>query len=148
MMIHSLLLLLLLFGTKPDLRPLKTPSGSHPLTLAHLLGSVRPIDASGGSAVIRGSSPVMKSLEPMAIEWLKGARAKLMSDLEAEYHTLEQSLNNPLLRPHWAVDPAQSLLLVTGHARLPPVLALYAQAIGNNILAMLHACGFEHVRGP
>jgi hypothetical protein len=49
-----------------------------------LLGSVRPIDAGGGSAVIGGSSPAMKSLEPMAIEWLKGAMAKLMSDLEAE----------------------------------------------------------------
>ncbi|KAJ7627819.1 hypothetical protein DFH06DRAFT_1141638 [Mycena polygramma] len=90
-------------------------------------------------ASIRDDTPDM---EPQAIAWLKKARYKVICDLKKAYHDLEKSRDAPLLRPAWAVDPSETLYLMTED--LPKLLEPYRQAIGDNVRQLLTDCGFQH----
>ncbi|KAJ7935900.1 hypothetical protein B0H13DRAFT_2304391 [Mycena leptocephala] len=97
-------------------------------------------------AIMRDETPSLDTLEPQAIEWLKRARHKLMRDIEAEYYELASTRHAPLSQPAWAVDPSKSLFLMTD--RFPAVLEPFRSPIGSNLLALLSACGFNHLEGP
>jgi hypothetical protein len=62
------------------------------------------------------------------------------------YNQLAQCGDTPLSQPAWAVDPTESLFLMT--EEVPRALYPYIHAIGNNLLALLKACGFDHTDGP
>ncbi|KAJ7252129.1 hypothetical protein B0H12DRAFT_1234006 [Mycena haematopus] len=82
-------------------------------------------------AAIRDGTPDMDALEPQALEWLKGARRKLMRELEETYYDLERTRNTPLAQPSWAIDPARKLSLSVGG--VPAVLEPYRRAMGDNL---------------
>ncbi|KAJ6535487.1 hypothetical protein B0H19DRAFT_1079965 [Mycena capillaripes] len=91
---------------------------------------------------IRVETPDMAALEPQAIEWLKAARYRLMRDIEEAYYKLQSSRHEPLLQPAWAVDPSQTLFLMTNE--IPRVLHPFRGAIGDNLFTLLKECGFQH----
>ncbi|KAJ7190826.1 hypothetical protein GGX14DRAFT_579518 [Mycena pura] len=95
-------------------------------------------------AVIRDETPTIEELEPQAIEWLKGARYKIMRELESKYYELARSRGRPLSHPDW-LHPANKLDLTTD--AVPVVISSYSQAMIENILALLRACGFQHCTG-
>ncbi|KAK7042748.1 hypothetical protein R3P38DRAFT_2892048 [Favolaschia claudopus] len=88
---------------------------------------------------IRDDTP---DLEGEAVAWLKKARYKLMRDIETSFYELEKSIQAPLLRPAWAVDPASSLSLLTDC--YPAILKPYYSQMGDNLLQLLKDCGFHH----
>ncbi|KAJ7263954.1 hypothetical protein C8J57DRAFT_1231134 [Mycena rebaudengoi] len=90
-------------------------------------------------SALRDDAPGIEALEPEAIEWLKGARYKVMRRLEAAYYELESSRDNPLLRPDW-IDPAQKLYVFTDN--IPIVLRPYTEAFRRNLLGLMHDCDF------
>ncbi|KAF7376671.1 hypothetical protein MSAN_00084000 [Mycena sanguinolenta] len=89
-------------------------------------------------AAIRDDTPDM---QPQAIEWLKAARYKLMRDVEKAYYELERTRDDPMSQPSWALDPTQSLILITN--ALPAVLDPYRFAMRNNLSTLLTDCGFQ-----
>ncbi|KAJ7613618.1 hypothetical protein DFH06DRAFT_1242434 [Mycena polygramma] len=93
-------------------------------------------------SAIREDTPDMATLEPQALEWLKEARYKLMRDIESAFYELQRSRNAPLKQPAWALNPSQTLALLT--AKLPEVLKPFRGAIGDNLLILLKDCGFHH----
>ncbi|KAJ7190827.1 hypothetical protein GGX14DRAFT_603395 [Mycena pura] len=95
-------------------------------------------------AAIRDGTPTIEELEPQAIEWLKGARYKIMRELESKYYELARSRERPLSHPEW-LNPAKKLVLRTDD--IPMVLSSYSQAMMENILALLQACDFQHCSG-
>ncbi|KAJ6545691.1 hypothetical protein B0H19DRAFT_286783 [Mycena capillaripes] len=91
---------------------------------------------------IRDDTPDIEGLKPQAIEWLKAARYKLMSDIESAYYELERSRDTPLSRPQW-VNPTQALHLST--VKVPLILEPYRVAFNNNLCELLRECGFQHL---
>ncbi|KAJ7463184.1 hypothetical protein FB451DRAFT_1370688, partial [Mycena latifolia] len=92
-------------------------------------------------AEIRDSNPQVDALEPEAIEWLKGARYKIMRQIEAAYYKLERTRDTPSAQPEW-VNPTYALSLFTDPAPMP--LYPYMPAFRDNIATLMHDCGFEN----
>ncbi|KAF7346519.1 hypothetical protein MSAN_01880000 [Mycena sanguinolenta] len=92
-------------------------------------------------AAIRDDTPDLDALEPQALEWLRGARYKLMRDLEQVFYDLEKARNTPLSQPPWAVNPAEKLVIMT--KKVPAVLEPYRLAMSENLNNLLNDCGFQ-----
>ncbi|KAJ7192789.1 hypothetical protein GGX14DRAFT_406004 [Mycena pura] len=82
-----------------------------------------------------------RTLDAQAIDWLRAARYKVMRQLEASYHQLEQTRDTPASQPAY-VDPAKSLVLRTDP--LPNPLSPYSSAFQSNLRVLMKDCGFQH----
>ncbi|KAK6996966.1 hypothetical protein R3P38DRAFT_3221494 [Favolaschia claudopus] len=81
------------------------------------------------------------ALEPDAVEWLKGARYRLMREIEQAYYSLERARDTPMSQPAWALDPTEFLHLST--TPVPGPLKPYIPAMLDNLRELLTACGFH-----
>ncbi|KAJ7222041.1 hypothetical protein C8J57DRAFT_1536432 [Mycena rebaudengoi] len=89
-------------------------------------------------AEMRDVAQDFDTLEPQAIAWLRGARLKVMRQIESSYYELERSRND-LRVPDW-VDPSRCLYISTDRVEMP--LRPYAPAFCASLSALLSSCDF------
>ncbi|KAJ7214133.1 hypothetical protein C8J57DRAFT_1538623 [Mycena rebaudengoi] len=89
-------------------------------------------------AEMRDVAQDFDTLEPQAIAWLRGARLKVMRQIESSYYELERSRND-LRVPDW-VDPSRCLCISTDRVEMP--LRPYAPAFCASLSALLSSCDF------